>query len=41
VSNDIDGSFQSGIDPIDPESYEEHMMLAMAVSLAKAQAMKQ
>jgi hypothetical protein len=37
-SNDI-GSFQSATDPIVPESFEEQMMLAMAVSLAEARAM--
>jgi hypothetical protein len=36
-SNDI-GSFQSATDPIVPESFEEQMMLAMAVSLAEARA---
>ncbi|CAJ2659403.1 unnamed protein product [Trifolium pratense] len=38
-SNDINGSFQSPTDPIVPESFEEQMMLAMAVSLAEARAM--
>lgn len=38
-SNDIDGSFQSATEPIVPESFEEQMMLAMAVSLAEARAM--
>ena len=38
-SGDIDGSLQSATDPIVPESFEEQMMLAMAVSLAEAQAM--
>ncbi|XP_061355560.1 E3 ubiquitin-protein ligase DA2L-like [Gastrolobium bilobum] len=38
-SDDIDGNLQSATDPIVPESFEEQMMLAMAVSLAEAQAM--
>lgn len=38
-SSDIDGSFQSATEPIVPESFEEQMMLAMAVSLAEARAM--
>ncbi|MED6187524.1 hypothetical protein PIB30_077255 [Stylosanthes scabra] len=38
-SVDIDGGLQSTTDPIVPESFEEQMMLAMAVSLAEAQAM--
>ncbi|KAE9585095.1 putative transcription factor C2H2 family [Lupinus albus] len=38
-SNEIDGSLQSATNPIVPESFEEQMMLAMAVSLAEAQAM--
>lgn len=38
-SNDNDGSFQSATEPIVPESFEEQMMLAMAVSLAEARAM--
>ncbi|KAK7304001.1 hypothetical protein RJT34_14971 [Clitoria ternatea] len=38
-SDDIDGSLQSATDPIIPESFEEQMMLAMAVSLAEARAM--
>lgn len=40
-SDDIDGSLQNATatDPIVPESYEEQMMLAMAVSLAEARAM--
>lgn len=38
-SNDLDGNLQSATDPIIPESYEEQMMLAMAVSLAEARAM--
>ncbi|CAL5187229.1 unnamed protein product [Lathyrus oleraceus] len=37
--NDIDESLQSATDPIVPESFEEQMMLAMAVSLAEARAM--
>ncbi|KAK7257092.1 hypothetical protein RIF29_30818 [Crotalaria pallida] len=36
---DIDGSLQSATGPILPESFEEQMMLAMAVSLADAQAL--
>ncbi|XP_027928290.1 E3 ubiquitin-protein ligase DA2L-like isoform X2 [Vigna unguiculata] len=38
-SDDIDGSLQSATEPIIPESFEEQMMLAMAVSLAEARAM--
>ncbi|KAG5117673.1 hypothetical protein JHK84_043786 [Glycine max] len=38
-SDDIDGSLQSAPEPIVPESFEEQMMLAMAVSLAEARAM--
>ncbi|KAK8469363.1 hypothetical protein PHAVU_005G060550 [Phaseolus vulgaris] len=38
-SDDIDGSSQSATEPIIPESFEEQMMLAMAVSLAEARAM--
>ncbi|KAK7324439.1 hypothetical protein VNO77_27986 [Canavalia gladiata] len=38
-SDDIDGNLQSATDPIVPESFEEQMMLAMAVSLAEARAM--
>ncbi|KAL1299871.1 hypothetical protein HN51_044423 [Arachis hypogaea] len=38
-SGDIDGGLQSTTNPIVPESFEEQMMLAMAVSLAEAQAM--
>lgn len=38
-STEIDGSLQSATDPIIPESFEEQMMLAMAVSLADAQVM--
>ncbi|RHN45080.1 hypothetical protein MtrunA17_Chr7g0226391 [Medicago truncatula] len=38
-SNDIDGSFQSATDPIVPESYAEHMMLAMAVFIVEGRAM--
>ncbi|OIW19905.1 hypothetical protein TanjilG_28776 [Lupinus angustifolius] len=38
-SNEIVGSVQSATDPIVPESFEEQMMLAMAVSLAEARAM--
>lgn len=38
-SNDNDGSFQTATEPIVPESFEEQMMLAMAVSLAEARAM--
>ncbi|KAK7244002.1 hypothetical protein RIF29_38817 [Crotalaria pallida] len=37
-SNEIDGNLQSATDPIVPESFEEQMMLAMAVSLAEARA---
>jgi hypothetical protein len=33
------GSFQSATNPIVPESFEEHMMLAMVVSIAEARAM--
>ncbi|KAI9073879.1 hypothetical protein K1719_044151 [Acacia pycnantha] len=36
--DDADGSIASSTDPIVPESFEEQMMLAMAVSLAEAQA---
>ncbi|KAE9617068.1 putative transcription factor C2H2 family [Lupinus albus] len=36
---DIDGSLQSATIPILPESFEEQMMLAMAVSLVEASAM--
>ncbi|KAL5151390.1 Protein sip5 [Glycine soja] len=38
-SDDNDGSLQSATEPIVPESFEEQMMLAMAVSLAEARAM--
>ncbi|TKY49305.1 SIP5 protein [Spatholobus suberectus] len=38
-SDDIDRSLQSATEPIIPESFEEQMMLAMAVSLAEARAM--
>ncbi|CAJ1957874.1 unnamed protein product [Sphenostylis stenocarpa] len=38
-SDDIDGSLHSATEPIIPESFEEQMMLAMAVSLAEARAM--
>lgn len=38
-SDEIDGSLQSATGPIVPESFEEQMMLAMAVSLAEARAM--
>ena len=38
-SDDNDGSLQSAPEPIVPESFEEQMMLAMAVSLAEARAM--
>ncbi|XP_027341820.1 E3 ubiquitin-protein ligase DA2L-like isoform X2 [Abrus precatorius] len=38
-SDDIDGSLQNATNPIVPESFEEQMMLAMAVSLAEARAM--
>jgi len=38
-SNDIYGSFQSNTFCIVHESFEEQMMLAMAVSLAEARAM--
>ncbi|AES78474.1 ubiquitin-protein ligase, putative [Medicago truncatula] len=38
-SNDIDGSFQSATYPIVPESYEEHMMLDVAVFIAEGRAM--
>ncbi|OIW11615.1 hypothetical protein TanjilG_31894 [Lupinus angustifolius] len=38
-SNEIDGSLQGATNPIVPESFEEQMMLAMAVSLAEARAM--
>lgn len=38
-STEIDGSLQSATDPIIPESFEEQMMLAMAVSLADARVM--
>ncbi|KAK7335021.1 hypothetical protein VNO80_26791 [Phaseolus coccineus] len=38
-SDDIEGSPQSATEPIIPESFEEQMMLAMAVSLAEARAM--
>jgi len=38
-SDDIDGSPQSATEPIIPDSFEEQMMLAMAVSLAEARAM--
>ncbi|KAL2331181.1 hypothetical protein Fmac_018762 [Flemingia macrophylla] len=38
-SDHIDGSLQSATEPIIPESFEEQMMLAMAVSLAEARAM--
>lgn len=37
--DDIEGSLENGTDPIVPESFEEQMMLAMAVSLAEARAM--
>jgi hypothetical protein len=37
-SNDIYESFQSATKPIVPKSFEERMMLAMAVSLAEARA---
>ncbi|XWS27447.1 hypothetical protein CRYUN_Cryun26dG0116100 [Craigia yunnanensis] len=38
--DEIRGSFHNVPGPIMPESYEEQMMLAMAVSLAEARAMK-
>ncbi|CAL0326461.1 unnamed protein product [Lupinus luteus] len=38
-SNEIDGSLQCATNPIIPETFEEQMMLAMAVSLAEARAM--
>ncbi|RDX69260.1 hypothetical protein CR513_51648 [Mucuna pruriens] len=38
-ADDIDGSLQNATEPIVPESFEEQMMLAMAVSLAEARAM--
>ncbi|KAI4323135.1 hypothetical protein L6164_022765 [Bauhinia variegata] len=38
-SDDIEGSLENSADPIVPESFEEQMMLAMAVSLAEARAM--
>lgn len=38
-SNDIDSSLQNATSPIIPESFEEQMMLAMAVSLAEARTM--
>lgn len=37
--DDNDGSLQSATDPIVPESFEEQMMLAMAVSLVEVRAM--
>lgn len=37
--DDIDGSLHSGTGSIVPESFEEQMMLAMAVSLAEARTM--
>ena len=37
--DEIEGGFQPIAGPIVPESYEEQMMLAMAVSLAEARAM--
>ncbi|KAI4333401.1 hypothetical protein L6164_018221 [Bauhinia variegata] len=37
-SDDIEGSLENSTDPIVPESFEEQMMLAMAVSLAEARA---
>ncbi|XP_020204196.1 E3 ubiquitin-protein ligase DA2L [Cajanus cajan] len=38
-SDHIDGNLQTATEPIIPESFEEQMMLAMAVSLAEARAM--
>lgn len=38
-SDETEGNFQNGPGPIVPESYEEQMMLAMAVSLAEARSM--
>lgn len=38
MGNEIEGDLQNAPDPIVPESFEEQMMLAMAVSLAEARA---
>lgn len=38
TGNEIEGDLQNVPDPIVPESFEEQMMLAMAVSLAEARA---
>lgn len=37
--DDIEGSLENATEPIVPESFEEQMMLAMAVSLAEARGM--